>query len=845
VSLTVAAVVVLMVIYVLVLRQRAVVAAEESARRLRLAFATTGTVGWDRDLRTGVITTTTGDAARDQTQTVEEFLAGVHPEDRGFAEAAVEQAAHGVVEYDVEFRLVAGGGERWMASRAGVLRDGEGKALRLVGVCTDITARKLDQWRQEALARAEQSRALAEAGADRYRRLADELRASTERYRALVAASSEIVFRASADGHEFVAPRWCDITGQGVDELAQGGWTRALEEKDRAPAIERWAEGMAAHAPFESEYRLRLRDGTVRWMHMRAVPLLAADGMTREWVGAISDVDDRRRTHDVLVAAQAELAERVTARTQELEEANLVLRAMIAQRVHADAALRASEARFRAATEGGLDSFYLFKTVRAGPARRGRIADFEFVDCNARGAALAGTSRDQLVGRRLCELFPSYLTQGLFDRYVQVAETGRALEEELEVAEPGSKARWLRVQVVPVNDGVAVTSRDISERRQVESALMESERRFRDLLGNVRLVAVALDTAGRVTFCNAALLELTGLERDALMGADWFDICGADNADEVRAVFQGAVPTGDLPSHFENTVRARDGGLRLIAWDNTLLRDAAGQVIGTASLGADITDQKRYERGLRESKAAAEVARLRAEDASRAKSEFLARMSHELRTPLNSVIGFSTVMLRNAGKTLSAQDIMCTERINASGRHLLGVINDILDIAKVEAGRMTLDIAPVSVGALIRATVEQLEATLADRDVTLALEIPEEESGVSTDAAKLQQVLFNLVGNALKFTERGTITVRVATDPGTHRPTRIDVADTGVGIPAERLGAIFDAFEQADTSTTRRFGGTGLGLAISRSLCELLGYEMRVESAVGEGSTFSVLLDAA
>ena len=846
-SLLVLAAVAAVVLHLTRARMSALAEVAESAQRLRFAFGATGTVSWDRDLRTHQVVFTSPDGQREETESVASFLARVHPGDRAHVEAAVVHAASGAADYDVEFRFVdAAGGERWMASRAGVLRDADGRAVRLVGVCTDVTARKLEQSRAEALLRAEQSRALAEAGALRYRRLADELRVSSERYRALVSASSEIVFRASADGATFVAPRWYELTGQSAAEMDGGGWATAIHPDDRAGVVERWARSTAAVERFESEYRLCHVGRGYRWMHERAVPLRAADGSVREWVGAIADVDDERRAHDGLVAARAELEARVAARTADLNEANLVLREMIDQREQAAAALRESEARFRAAVEGGFDSFYLLTTVRDHPHDRERVTDFEFVDCNARGALLAGTGRQELMGQRLCARFPGRVADGAFDSYARVVATGESFEQEFWLEGGRAGGRWMRVQVVAVGDGIAVTSRDISERRQVERALMESERRFRDLLGNVRLVAVALDSAGRVTFCNAALLDLTGLERDALMGADWFTACGVDDQDgTLRAMFQATVPAGELPSHFESVITARDGERRLIAWNNTVLRDGEGEVIGTASLGADITDQKRYERGLRESRESAEAARLRAEEASRAKSEFLARMSHELRTPLNSVIGFSTVLLRNTNGALSAQDVLCAERINASGRHLLGVINDILDIAKVESGRMTLDVAPVRVGALVRATVDQFESQLADRGVLLALDLPpHDDAPLATDETKLRQVLMNLVGNALKFTERGTIIVRVVADPATHLPTRIDVQDTGVGIPAHRLGAIFDAFEQADNSTTRRFGGTGLGLAISRSLCELLGFELRVESTVGQGSTFSVLLRA-
>jgi len=229
-----------------------------------------------------------------------------------------------------------------------------------------------------------------------------------------------------------------------------------------------------------------------------------------------------------------------------------------------------------------------------------------------------------------------------------------------------------------------------------------------------------------------------------------------------------------------------------------------------------------------------------AEEASRAKSEFLARMSHELRTPLNSIIGFSNVLQKNKGEFLPPKELEYVGRIGVNGRHLLSLINSILDLAKIEAGRMEAELGDVALDQLVSDVVGQLDGVVRDRPVTLRAEVPAGVSSVMTDDTKMRQILLNLIGNALKFTEKGSVTVRLVADPVTHVPERIDVIDTGIGIPPERLDAVFHPFEQADTSTTRKYGGTGLGLAITKSMCELLGTHLTVSSVVGEGSVFSI-----
>ncbi|HVZ76619.1 MAG TPA: ATP-binding protein, partial [Gemmatimonadaceae bacterium] len=261
--------------------------------------------------------------------------------------------------------------------------------------------------------------------------------------------------------------------------------------------------------------------------------------------------------------------------------------------------------------------------------------------------------------------------------------------------------------------------------------------------------------------------------------------------------------------------------------------DLAAGVMAEIRLRAQLAARERMQAQLVE-------ATREAERANHAKSDFLNRMSHELRTPLNSIIGFANLILQRGGSR-PASERTYIERIRDNGMHLLGLINEVLDIARVESGHLEITLGIVDVGALVRGVIAQLESRVAGTPVSLRAEVPEDMRAITSDEVRLRQVLINLVGNALKFTQEGSVTVRVTADAqGT--PCTIAVVDTGIGIPAERLQAIFEPFEQADASTSVRFGGTGLGLAISRDLCRLMGCALHVESVVGRGSTFTIEL---
>ena len=262
------------------------------------------------------------------------------------------------------------------------------------------------------------------------------------------------------------------------------------------------------------------------------------------------------------------------------------------------------------------------------------------------------------------------------------------------------------------------------------------------------------------------------------------------------------------------------------------------------SLHAEVAERRKVENDLRlltetlEQRVAERTAA--AEAANQAKSAFLAHVSHELRTPLNSVIGFTNLVLKNKAGNLRAEDTAYLERILANGRHLLRLINEVLDLAKIESRKVELDLADVDLKALVQDILTNCRSQLGHRKIKLLLDAPEQVAPLRSDPGKLRQILLNLISNGMKFTERGHVLVSIVTEPGTHDPVRIDVNDTGIGIAADRQSVIFEAFRQADNNTARRYGGTGLGLTISMALCRLLGYRMDVCSEAGRGSTFSI-----
>jgi two-component system cell cycle sensor histidine kinase PleC len=395
-----------------------------------------------------------------------------------------------------------------------------------------------------------------------------------------------------------------------------------------------------------------------------------------------------------------------------------------------------------------------------------------------------------------------------------------------------------------------------------QRAERESDARFRDLIeGSIQGIVIHRNFTPPL-FVNQASATILGFESpdDIIKLGSLLPFFPPAERARLTGYVQERQEGRSVSGQQEHQVLRKDGTL---IWLDAKIREITWE--GERALQVtifDMTERKRAEealrqqaealvlanvelqRGIAERQQVAEALRLAkevAEEASRAKSTFLATMSHELRTPLGSIIGFANLLMKNKGKHLQPQELLYVERIRANGLHLLGLINGILDLSKIEAGHVELERTPIWLTALVEEVVVQFAGASRGAQVQLLTEMPPRLAPFYTDASKLKQILLNLVGNALKFTPRGTVTIRVESNPVTQQPRRIDVIDTGIGIPAEQLEGIFERFQQADNGLTRHYGGTGLGLTISRSLCQLLGYHLTVHSEMDKGSTFSVI----
>jgi signal transduction histidine kinase len=314
------------------------------------------------------------------------------------------------------------------------------------------------------------------------------------------------------------------------------------------------------------------------------------------------------------------------------------------------------------------------------------------------------------------------------------------------------------------------------------------------------------------------------------------------------------------PIAFEQNVNEnirRSGERVWIAWTNRIVRDEQGQVSEILSVGTDITQLKRAEEAIRELNTSLErrvaertaelaEARDRAEAADHLKSAFLATMSHELRTPLNSIIGFTGIILQGLAGPLNAEQRKQLEMVRDSARHLLALINDVLDISKIEAGQLTVSSEAFDLSASISKAVGIVKPLAEKKGLALQAEIAPEIGALVSDPRRVEQILLNILNNAIKFTDRGTVTLTAeiapSAPPATQPVVQISVADSGIGIKPEDLSKLFQPFRQIDTGLSRQHEGTGLGLAICRRLAELLGGEIRAESEWGKGSVFSLTL---
>jgi len=384
--------------------------------------------------------------------------------------------------------------------------------------------------------------------------------------------------------------------------------------------------------------------------------------------------------------------------------------------------------------------------------------------------------------------------------------------------------------------GYLLIGTDNTARKQVEAEQKQLAQRLRDYQFYTRSLfesnidaLMTTDPSGIITDVNKQMEALTGCTRDELIGAPFKNYFTDPELAETSIKL---VLSENKITNYELTARARDGKETVVSYNATTFYDRDRKLQGVFAAARDVTERKRVEAELQQAKAMAETA-------SRAKSDFLASMSHEIRTPMNAIIGIADLLAKTP---LSPEQDKYVQIFRRAGDNLLNLINDILDLSKVEASQLELERTGFSLNDLLEKVREMVAGRAHEKGLALVCEIaPKVPTDLVGDPTRLRQVLLNLLGNAIKFTESGEVALRVTPDADSSVPgaLRFTISDTGIGIPGEKLGSVFEQFTQADSSTTRKYGGSGLGLTISKRLVELMGGRIWVESGVGKGSVFS------
>ncbi len=553
------------------------------------------------------------------------------------------------------------------------------------------------------------------------------------------------------------------------------------------------------------------------WVHTAWVPSGDAWGVYR-WVGLLAAAG----LAQFIMASSDRYRKQLSRRVDALQKSRQTMRAEIAEREKVERELRQSQARCRQMFDCCLDSMGINDT------------DGRFIDVNEEFVRTTGFSRDEALGRDPGEL-GLWADQKPFRQFMaelRASGTVRNLEIEFRMRDGTAVPSLFSAIVVELGGKPSILAivRDVRSLKQAEQKLRESEAKFRQIFeSSLDGIAIVSFPERKILDVNDELLRELGYSREELVGKSSaeFNIWAEE---ENRLGFGAMLQQQGFVRDYEGTFRKRDGTLR-VGQINASVFELGGDkfvVINTH----DITELKRAQRELIETREAALAA-------SKAKSQFLSTMSHEIRTPMNAILGMADLL---CDTPLSSEQQRYANMIRTNGDALLELINGILDLAKVESGRMNIELADFDLNHLIGTLLETHGLRAHEKGLELAarilLDVPLNLIG---DPLRLSQVLTNLLSNAIKFTDRGEVVLTVEREPGGFGPARLrfSIRDTGIGIPADKREIIFASFTQADSSTTRRYGGSGLGLAIAQGLVTLMGGKIWVESEVGKGSVFS------
>ncbi|RAS65332.1 hypothetical protein DET48_10744 [Vibrio diazotrophicus] len=629
-----------------------------------------------------------------------------------------------------------------------------------------------------------------------------QIRESEQRFRGLVTNIPSAVHRTRFDDSwvtEYVSDKIVDITGYMASEF--------IENHDRTLAslvisedfdlFQKRAEiAGSANETFEVDYRIRHRDGDIRWIHERGRVSYSKD-TDSVWIdGSIDDITDRK-----LVSV-------------ELEESRLQL-SNIAESVPCTVYQlrwsRVGDCQFTFLSSAVLPMFGIHPdeikediTVLAE-----RVPGDERI---ALDAGLSGQTADKLNWNRTF----SYLHPNGSQRWMEASARGHIAE--------GGTIIW---------NGYVM---DITERKMIEEELAISEAHFKALFNSSTACIANVDKNGIILDCNEQYCsDMGGRTREQLIGMSMFGISTVSNVQASKAKFKELVD-GEISSYRgERSFTHPNGKVTWMSASVSAILDSQGNFESAVISMVDVTEFKVMSNKLLKAKEEADAA-------NQAKSDFLANMSHEIRTPMNAIIGMSQLCLQT---NLNEKQYNYVEKIGRASKALLSIINDILDFSKIESGKLDIESTPFMLDSILENLGDMFVDKVTDKQLELLFSVsPDVPSYLVGDSLRLGQVLINLMSNAIKFTERGEVLLIIELVEQDHQDVtlRFSVRDTGIGLTSEQQNKLFKPFSQADSSTTRKYGGTGLGLAICKQLVELMGGTIGLDSLYGYGSTFHFTL---
>ena len=728
------------------------------------------------------------------------WIESIHPDDRAGVIENVDQRRRGIFN-DLEFRIVRPDGSvRWIRNRAFPIKDPDGTLSRTAGLAEDITERKQ---------------------AD------DALRESEHRFRTFVDHATDSFFLFDDQTVLDVNQQACQTLGYTRDELL--GRTPLDFDPDMTPArLEEIKQKIDSGQLLAFETRHRRKDGSVFPVEVRGQAFW--EGGRRLTVALARDISERKRD-EALLDGQKRILERIIQGEPLPEVLAFLCRTIeeLAQGEMLASVLLLDEdgVHLRHGAAPSLPEPYVkaIDGLAIGPSV-GSCGSAAFLREPVFVSDIANDPRwapfaDFAVSHdlRACWSTP------IFSSSAQVLGTFAMYYRHPRQPTPHD----LRVV-----DIVARTVAIAIERSRAEQALREGEQRFRGTFENAAVGIAHTHLGGRFLRVNGKFCDIVGYSRDELLEKSFQDITHADDLSaSIDSI--GALMRGESSSFaIEKRYLRKDGSPVWIELFVSLQRDAAGNPAYAIAVIQDISQRKQLDRELRQAKEAAEAA-------NRAKDEFLANVSHEIRTPMNAILGMTELVLDTP---LADDQRQSLKTVKSAADNLLGIINDLLDFAKIEAGKLELEAVPFSLRAVVGDTLRALAVRAHRKALELVCNVHSDvPDALIGDPGRVRQVLLNLVGNAVKFTECGEVVVQIETAggavPNDHIQLRFTVRDTGIGIPLEKQSRIFRAFEQEDTSTTRKYGGTGLGLTICAQLVALMRGEIFVDSEPGKGSAFT------